>query len=406
MAVIQPFAAWRPRADLAARISELPYDVLSSEEARAAARDNPHSFFHVSKAEIDLPDGTDPHAPEVYALAKDNYDAFRTQGILVRQTTPVFYLYRQIMGAHAQTGIVALASCREYLDGTIRRHELTRPDKEDDRTRHIETLSAQTGPAFLIYRAQPSLRQWIRTACQQTPDSDFGAPDGVRHTTWTVAEPAAIAALSDAVRTIPRLYIADGHHRTAAAARVFQARAGAGSSAWFLAVLFAHDELQILPYHRVLEDLGPHTPDTLRDQLAPIFEFLTAPTPQPQARREINLYCNGRWSRLRFRSHLTQPASPADQLDVALLQHHVLGPVFGIHDPRTSKRLRFVGGVRDTAELERLVNARGTGCAFALAPTRIEDLLAIADAGGIMPPKSTWFEPKLRDALFSHDLND
>lgn len=404
MPEVKPFAALRPRPELADRICELPYDVLSSEEARQQAQANPLSFFHVSKPEIDLPPGTEFDAPAVYEQGRRSFTRLITEGALVPDRHPCFYLYRQIMGRHSQIGIVGVASCADYRAGAIKKHELTRVDKENDRVRHIDALNAQTGPAFLVYRADPELAQLVARRTLAAPAIDFTAPDGIRHSAWVVDTAVDMSAIESAFAGMSSLYIADGHHRTAAASRVDQARRGQGGSSHFLAVLFPHDQLQILPYHRVLKDL-PRTADVpLLERLAQVLEPAPGPTDQPAAKHEVSLYFQGRWERLRFRANLTQAADPVEQLDVSLLQRQVLEPVFGITDPRTSDRIDFVGGIRGTAELERLVDTGRAGCAFALAPTSIEDLIAIADRGGIMPPKSTWFEPKLRDALFCHRL--
>ena len=402
MATIRPFAALLPKPDLAARICELPYDVMSSEEARAIAAGNPLSFLHVSKPEIDLPVGTDLYSPAVYAKGRENFHGLIQQGALQRDTQPCLYLYRQVMGGHAQTGIVAAASCQEYLDGIVKKHELTRVDKEDDRVRHIETLDSQTGPVFLTYRARADVDAFVARISAGTPRVDFTAADGVRHTSWRIAAPADIEFLVKAFAAIPFLYIADGHHRSAAAARVFQARKGAGQSSGFLTVIFPHDQMQILPYNRVLKDLNGLSPEALLERLARVFVVSPTATPRPAGKHQLSLYLAGRWHGLRFRPELTATPDPIEGLDVTLLQRHVLAPVFGIDDPRTSKRINFVGGIRGTAELEKLVSSGEYACAFSMYPTRIEDLMTIADAGGIMPPKSTWFEPKLRDAMFCH----
>ena len=395
MAVIKPFAALRPKAELAEKICELPYDVMSSDEARELAKDNPLSFLHVSKPEIDLPKDTDLYSAAVYEKGKENFQKLIAQGALVQDKQPCFYLYRQIMGSHTQVGLVAVASCKDYIEGTVVKHELTRPDKENDRVRHIEALNAQTGPAFLVYPAQPELKALLTAKVQETPDVDFTAKDGVRHTSWPIHNPATISK-------IPLLYIADGHHRTAAAARVFQSRKGAGGSEYFLAVIFAHDEIQILPYNRVLADLNGHTPKGLIQKLQATFDVTENGTSSPKARHELGFYFEGKWRTLRFRENFTASENPIQTLDVSLLQAHVLHPIFGIDDPRTSQRINFVGGIRGTAELEKLVNSGEYACAFSMYPTSIDDLMEISDLGGIMPPKSTWFEPKLRDGMFCH----
>jgi uncharacterized protein (DUF1015 family) len=404
MATIKPFAALRPKPDLASRVCELPYDVMSSEEARQVAAGNPLSFLHVSKPEIDLPPATDPHAPEVYAKGRENFARLIAEDALCRDATACFYLYRQIMGRHSQVGLVAVASCEEYLSGTIKKHELTRPDKEDDRVRHIETLNAQTGPVFLTYRAVATLDSFLADKMAGPQDLDFTASDGVRHTSWTISAAADIRNIGAEFARCPHLYIADGHHRSAAAARVFQKRAGAGQSARFLAVIFPHDQMQILPYNRVVKDLNGRTADAFLEKLASVCEVKAAGSGTPAHKHELGLYLGGRWLTLRFHDALTHATDAIERLDVSLLQSHVLKPLLGITDPRTSQRVHFVGGIRGASELERLVNSGECACAFSMFPTSIEDLMTIADAGGIMPPKSTWFEPKLRDAMFCHLL--
>ncbi len=402
MATIHPFAALLPAPELAPRICELPYDVMSSEEARSLAADNPHSFLHVSKPEIDLPPGTDLHSPEVYARGRDNFRRLIAEGTLVQDSRPSLYLYRQVMGTHSQVGIVATASCQEYLDGVIKKHEFTRPDKEDDRVRHIEALAAQTGPVFLTYHAQPAIDAFVAQRIQGTPLVDFTAPDGVRHTSWRLETAGDVAFLSEAFQRVPYLYIADGHHRSAAAARVYQARGGAGNSDRFLTVLFPGHQMQILPYNRVLEDLNGLTPEALLARLAGICTLTAVGQSQPTRKHELGLYLSGRWLTLLFRPEFTSSGDAIDRLDVSLLQRLILEPLLGIKDPRTSDRIQFVGGIRGTRELEQRVDGGEFACAFSLFPTSIQDLMSIADAGGIMPPKSTWFEPKLRDAMFCH----
>jgi len=440
MAIIKPFAALRPEPALAPRICELPYDVMSSEEARQVAAGNPLSFLHVSKPEIDLPPGTDIYAPEVYAKGRENFLRLIAEGALRQDPQPHFYLYRQVMGRHSQTGLVAAASCDDYLKGIIKKHELTRPDKEDDRVRHIEALESQTGPVFLVYRENPAIDALVARQTAEAPDVDFTATDGVRHTAWVISDPAQIRFIEAEFGQMPCLYIADGHHRSAAAARVYQTRKAAGESAFFLSVIFPHNQMQILSCNRVLRDLNGLSPGQLLEKLATVFTVRTSGTATPPRKHELGLYLagechrsadfqsalgdqpsggaagayaqfkptgsrrSGQWHALTFLPGFTAASDPIERLDVTLLQKHVLEPVFGITDPRTSKRLNFVGGIRGTLELEKLVNTGEYACAFSLFPTSIEDLMTIADAGGIMPPKSTWFEPKLRDAMFCHML--
>jgi len=424
MATLKPFAALRPQPELAARICELPYDVMSSEEARQMAAGNPFSFLHVSKPEIDLPPGTDLYSDAVYAKGKENFNKLISQGVLQQDAQPCFYLYRQIMGGHAQIGLVAAASCEEYLNNIIKKHEFTRPDKEDDRVRHIETLNSQTGPVFLTYRAVAALDEFIAKQVAEKPDVDFTGKDGVRHTSWTVGDATGIQFIADQFAKISFLYIADGHHRSAAAARVYLARSRGRESAHsqtpesqrrltssatsedhsgqFLTVIFPHNQMQILPYNRVLKDLNGLTAAQLLQKLDGIFVIKPNGAAKPTRKHELGLFLGGQWHTLHFRPQFAATNDPIEKLDVTLLQKFVLDPIFGITDPRTSKQINFIGGIRGTAELEKLVNSSEYACAFSMFPTSIEDLMTIADAGGIMPPKSTWFEPKLRDAMFCH----
>jgi uncharacterized protein (DUF1015 family) len=402
MATIRPFAALRPKPELARQICELPYDVMSSEEARAIAKDNPLSFLHVSKPEIDLPAGTDVHLPEVYAKGKENFEKLMLDGALKRDEKPCFYLYRQVMGKHSQIGFVAAASCEDYLKNIIKKHEFTRPDKEDDRVRHIETLNSQTGPVFLVYRANPELDSIIQREISRTANIDFTATDGVRHTAWVVDDEKTVSGIERIFGQISHLYIADGHHRSAAAARVYKSRKGAGESGFFLSVIFPDSQMQILPYNRVLKDLNGLTSTQVMEKLDAVFVIAETGKAMPAKKHELGFYISGKWRTLTVRPRFAATSDPIEKLDVTLLQKYVLDPIFGIQDPRTSKRINFVGGIRGTTELENLVNSGEYACAFSMFPTSIQDLMQIADAGGIMPPKSTWFEPKLRDAMFCH----
>jgi uncharacterized protein (DUF1015 family) len=345
------------------------------------------------------------YSPEVYAKGRENFQKLIAQGSLKQDARPYFYLYRQVMGSHTQVGLVAAASCQEYLDGAIKKHELTRIDKEDDRVKHIETLNSQTGPVFLTYRATVAIDAFVNRKIQDYPEVDFTAPDGVRHTSWNIADDPSIKVIEREFAKIPALYIADGHHRSAAAARVFQSRNGAGHSGEFLAVIFPHNQMQILPYNRVLKDLNGLTSAQLFEKLDPVFIIKrTTGLATPARKHELALFLDGAWHTLNLRPQFAATKDPIEKLDVTLLQKFVLAPIFGIDDPRTSKRVNFVGGIRGTAELEKLVKSGEYACAFSMFPTSIEDLMTIANAGGIMPPKSTWFEPKLRDAMFCHLL--
>jgi len=411
MANIKPFRALRPDPGLASRICELPYDVMSSEEARQVAAGNPLSFLHVSKPEIDLPPETDSYSAAVYAAGQANFRRLIAEAALRQDPEPGLYLYRQIMGTHRQVGLVAAASCEDYLQGMIKKHEHTRPDKEDDRVHHMEALGSQTGPVFLVYRAHAAIDAVVSTLIDgssgkpgQTPDVDFTAADGVRHTSWRIGEAADARRIVETLKNIPALYIADGHHRSAAAARVYQARRGSGESGSFLSVIFPHNQVQILPYNRVLKDLNGHSSAALLEKLDGVFILKPGTAAAPSRKHELGFYLAGRWHTLNFRPRFAATSDPVEKLDVTLLQKYVLEPIFGIDDPRTSKRINFVGGIRGTGELEKRVDAGEFACAFSMFPTSIEDLMNIADAGGIMPPKSTWFEPKLRDGMFCHML--
>jgi uncharacterized protein (DUF1015 family) len=403
VAVIHPFRALRPAREAAPAVSSVPYDVVSTEEARQLASGNPLSFLRVTRSEIDLPPGADPYAAEVYATAKANLASLRARAPLVQEDEPSLYFYRLRMGGHEQTGIAGCFSVDEYEQDTIKKHERTRPDKEDDRTRHIVELRAQTGVVFLTYKSSPGVDRLARAVTSDAPVYDFRADDGVHHTIWRVPAKEA-TALVDAFAAIPALYIADGHHRAASAARARQelrARGSVGEADTFIAVAFPDDQMQILPYNRVVKDLDGRTPEqfltALRDAV-PVRDG----SPAPAGKGEVSMFLGGKWYALDLSKAAAEDESRAGALDVAKLQHHVLGPVLKIGDVRTDKRIDFVGGARGTAALEKAVTSGQAAVAFSLHPVTIDDLMSIADEGGIMPPKSTWFEPKLRDGLLVH----
>lgn len=406
MADIQPFAALRPKSDLAHQICQLPYDVMSSDEAREMAAGNPMSFLHVSKPEIDLPPETDPYSDAVYEMGAQNLQKLIDQGALFRDDRPKFYLYRQIMGSHSQTGLVAAASCQDYMDSVIKKHEFTRPDKENDRVRHIDALNAQTGPVFLTYKATAEVDALFEQITSGTPDVDFQAEDAVRHTSWTIEDAKIIGTITAAFAAIPTLYIADGHHRSAAAARVFKDRKGADGSSHFLTVIFPDHQMQILAYNRAIKDLNGLSPSQLLDRLDLIARLIpqTAAV-TPEKKHQFGLYLSGQWYLGTIRDNFLESTDPIELLDVTLLQRHILDPILGIDDPRTSKRIAFIGGIRGTRELEKIVNSGEYSVSISMFPTSIHDLMRVADNNGIMPPKSTWFEPKLRDAMFSYILD-
>lgn len=403
MSAIAAFRALRPTPESAARVAAVPYDVVNTEEARALADGNPLSFLHVSRAEIDLPTGTNPYSDAVYARAAQNLATLTAQAPLVVESAPSVYVYRLRMGSHVQTGVAACYAIDEYESDAIKKHEHTRPEKEDDRTRHILELRAQTGPVFLTYRASSAVDTVVERVASALPLFDFTAADGVQHTLWR-AEPADGRALVVAFESIPALYIADGHHRAASAARARrQLRGPSGARGeWdtFLAVAFPASQMQVLPYNRVVKDLGSYTPASLLTALRQRMT-VTAGPPMPARKGQVAMFLAGEWHTLELGAP-RDGATPADRLDVSRLQDTVLAPLFGIGDPRTDKRIDFVGGGRGTAKLETLVAGGYGALAFSMYPVSVADLMEISDAGGIMPPKSTWFEPKLRDGLLSH----
>lgn len=401
MATLRPFAALRPPRDRAAAVAAVPYDVVSTAEARALAAGNPLSFLHVSRPEIDLPDGTDPYGDVVYATARSNFAILRREAPLTEESRPALYVYRLRLGDHEQTGIAGCCSVDEYDANIVRKHERTRKDKEDDRTRHIVTLRSQTGPVFMTYRPLGAIDQVVRSVTAQAPLYDVHAPDGVKHTLWR-ADEAATRRLSDLFGEVPLLYIADGHHRAASASRA-RAEVRSEQSALFLSVLFPSDQLRILPYNRIVKDLSGRTPAKFLAELKAALPVHEGASPEPPRRGEASLYLDGKWHGLTLAPDgIARKAGDIAGLDVSLLQDIVLEPLLGIADLRTDKRIDFVGGARGTAELETLVNAGRAAAAFSMYPVSLEDLMAISDAGGIMPPKSTWFEPKLRDGFLCH----
>jgi uncharacterized protein (DUF1015 family) len=407
MATLRPFRALRPHPSDAARVAAVPYDVVTTEEARAQAHGNPLSFLRVSRAELELPPGTDPHADEVYERAVQNFDALKKTALVI-EDEPSLYLYRLRRGAHEQTGIAGCYSLDEYDNGIIKKHERTRRDKEDDRTRHMLALGAQTGPVFMVYRGQTAVDAIVQRATNEAPLLDFEASDGVRHTIWRIGAHDRDVLVS-AFAPVPTLYIADGHHRAASAARARQdileravARPPLGDQADFttlLGVAFPHDQTQILAYNRTVRDLGSSADGFLTSVRA---RFDVAPGPaSPAHRGEIAMYLGRTWHTLRPRA-TPDTADPIRSLDVSILESQLLEPILGIGDIRTDPRIDFVGGARGTGELERAVESGKAAVAFSLFPVGVTDLMAVSDAGEIMPPKSTWFEPKLRDGLLIH----
>ncbi len=405
MALIHPFRALRPTPENAAAVSSVPYDVVSTEEARELADGNPLSFLHVSRSEIDLPPHVDPHSSAVYARARKNFDALRQAAPLVVEAQPTIYLYRLRMGSHEQTGVAGCFSVDEYEQDIIRKHERTRRDKEDDRTRHMIELGAQSGVVFLTYKASGTLDAVARRVAARAPLFDFTAADDVHHTIWA-ADAAETRQLAEEFARVPALYIADGHHRAASAARTraeLQAQGNAEEAGKFIAVAFPDNQMQILPYNRTVRDLAGRTPAQFLAELRKQFRVTDGPA-RPRRKGEVGVYLAGQWHSLDLTGATPEDGSRASSLDVALLQHHVLEKLLKIGDIRSDKRIDFVGGARGTGALEQAVNSGRAAVAFSMFPVTIADLMAISDDGGIMPPKSTWFEPKLRDGLLIHEI--
>jgi uncharacterized protein (DUF1015 family) len=400
MATLRPFRALRPPPPLALRVAAPPYDVVSTEEARELSRGNPDSFLHVSRPEIDLPPGTDEHAPEVYAQGARALADLRRRGVLQADGAPRFYLYLQRMGGHRQTGLVGCASVEEYLAGIVKKHENTRPDKEDDRTRHLDALSAHDEPVFLVYRAQAEIDARIEAVKRAPPEVQLTTPDGVEHTLWIAPDPSQLEEL---FRSVPALYVADGHHRTAAAARVAALRKGRpGEHGAFLAVAFPHDQVQILAYNRVVRDRRRRSAEALLAELRKVMDVEPAARPEPEAPLSFGIYAGGKWWRAKARPGSFDARDPVASLDCSICQEQILSPIFGIHDQRRDKDVDFVGGIRGAGVLQNRVDSGEWSMALHLFPTRVEQLMAVSDAGQLMPPKSTWFEPKLRSGLFVH----
>ena len=408
MAVIRPFRALRPQVDRAEAVASVPYDVVNTDEARAVAHDNPLSFLHVSRPEIDLPAGTDIHSDAVYRKAVENFEKLIAECPMEKESEPSLYLYRLIMGEHKQFGIVACCSVDEYDNSTIRKHERTRRDKEDDRTRHMLMLKAQTGPVFLTYRRRDEIDKQVSAAATATPLYDITAPDGVRHTIWRIND---TESLVKSFESAPLLYIADGHHRAASASRARAelkeqsfAHTGKEDYNFFLTVIFPDSQVQILAYNRTVQDLNGLTQEQFLETVKEQFTISENASPEPPERGNWSMYLDGKWYGLQLSPATTLPSGTVAALDVSVLQDRLLDPILGIKDFRTDKRVDFIGGLRGTKELERLVDEGKAAVAFSLFPTTVNELLMVSDANEIMPPKSTWFEPKLRDGLLIHTI--
>jgi uncharacterized protein (DUF1015 family) len=413
MSLILPFRGLRPAPGRAAEVAAPPYDVVNTAEARAMVEGRPWSFLHISRPEVDLPEGTDPYAPEVYAKAAENLRHQLEQGVLVRDARPGYYVYRLTMKEHRQTGLVAAASVAAYDADRIKKHEFTRPAKEDDRVRQIDALNAQTGPVFLVYASQPRIDVILAETTSAPPVVDITASDGVRHEIWVLDDAGRVAELTRAFDALDALYVADGHHRSAAASRVAAARRAANpghggeeSYNYFLSVIFPHNQMRILDYNRVVRDLNGLSDDEFLARVAKRFTLVAQDQPvRPAASAQFGMYLTGQWYRLSLDPRRIPADDPVARLDVSLLADHLIGPILGISDPRRDERIDFVGGIRGMAGLMQRVDSGEMRVAFSLFPTGMEELMAVADAGRVMPPKSTWFEPKLADGLVSHVLD-
>lgn len=412
MSLIRPFAGLRPKPEFAADVVAPPYDVLNTEEARQRAAGRPYSFLHISKPEIDLPPGTDPFDPRVYAKGAENLQQMIDSDILIRDEQACYYLYQLVMDSHVQTGLVAVASVADYDSNRIRRHEFTRPEKEDDRVRQIAALNAQTGPVFLTYRHNAVIDELANRITNTEPAYDLTADDDVRHTLWLISDVASIETLTKTFDAMDCLYIADGHHRSAAASRVAKMQhqahhlSGEIAADYFLSVLFPDIQMKILDYNRLVKDINGLTIKDYLANLSDAFDLVVSATPvKPAKPGEFGMYLDHQWYRLNIQTARIPQADPVGRLDVSLLQNNLIAPILGIQDPRRDKRIDFVGGIRGLGELEKRVDSGDMQVAFSLYPTRMEDLMAVADANEVMPPKSTWFEPKLADGLVSHVLD-
>jgi uncharacterized protein (DUF1015 family) len=401
---IRSYRALRPLPELAGQIASVPYDVVNTAECRALVEGNPLSMLRVARSDLEFPDGTDPYSAPVYDRARENFQRLIAAGHLVREAAPSVYVYRQQMGDHVQTGLAALCHVEDYDSGLIKKHEKTRKDKEDDRARHTSTLSANPGPVFLTYRARAAIDGLVAATTTHAPLFNFVAHDGIRHTVWRVEQPDTLVA---AFAAVPCVYIADGHHRAASAARVARERRAANPAHtgnedynWFLTVLFPANQLRILPYNRLVADLRGRPAEGLLVELGRVGRLMPTPSPAPAQPGSVHVFLGNQWHAIQ----LTAPAGadPVSRLDVSLLQDQVLAPLLGIDDPRTNKRIDFVGGIRGTAALEQAVRSGRAAVAFSMHAVTVDQLMDIADAGQIMPPKSTWFEPKLRDGIFMH----
>ncbi|MBE66169.1 MAG: hypothetical protein CMQ30_05820 [Gammaproteobacteria bacterium] len=418
MKLIKPFRGVRPTKELASQVASPPYDVVSRSEARGIAKGNPYSFLHINKPDIDLDDDIDADHPLVYQTGRNNLDEFLNSGVLIKDEVESFYLYRQIMGRHEQLGLVAIASVDAYNNGSIKIHELTRPNKEADRVRHMEELGAQVGPVFMTYKENPALTNLMNEVAENDPEYNFIDESDVRHTFWTIQDRDRIASIEDTFEEVKTLYVADGHHRSAAASRVRERyrnenkdNNGRESYNYFLVVIFPHNQMKILDYNRVLKDLNGMSAGQFISAIETdfILEKVTSEDDaKPSRSLEFGLYLEDSWFRLTLKPEVAstiETSNPVDGLDVSVLQKYILSPILEIHDQRTDERIEFVGGIKGLLGLKDRVIRDGWMAGIALYPTSVESLMKVADAGEVMPPKSTWFEPKLKSGLVSHLLD-
>ncbi|MES9941092.1 MAG: DUF1015 family protein [Candidatus Thiodiazotropha sp. 6PLUC2] len=413
MSLIRAFPGLRPAEGRAADVAAPPYDVMNEAEAREMSKGREWSFLHISRPEIDLPQGTNPYAPEVYKKAAENLARMQQQGVLIRDTKPCYYVYRLTMGSHVQTGLAAAASVEAYDSNRIKKHEFTRPAKEDDRVRQVDALNAQTGPVFLVYPSAPEVDQILSQVSEGAADMDVTAADGVRHEVWVMDDEETVTRLTDLFDAMGALYVADGHHRSAAGSRVGASRKSANpghtgeeSYNYFLTVIFPHNQMQILDYNRVVKDLNGLSKEDFLARIETAFEVeQSQESVKPAEPAEFGMYLDQQWYRLRLDPAKIPADDPVARLDVSLLADHLIEPILGISDPRRDSRIDFVGGIRGLSGLEKRVDSGEMAVAFSLYPTGMEDLMAVADADEVMPPKSTWFEPKLADGLVSHVLD-
>ncbi len=415
MSVIRPFKGYRPRTELCEKVAALPYDVMTSEEAREMVKGNPYSFLHVDRAEIDLPENIDHYSDEVYEKAKENLNSMIENGIYIQDEKPVLYIYKLTMNGKSQTGIAACTSIDEYIENKIKKHELTRADKEEDRIRHVDTCNANTGPIFLTYRSKDSIDSIINEWVRKEPVYDFIADDGIGHTVWVIDDEAVINDIVNEFKSVSDLYIADGHHRNASAVKVGLKRraekpdyTGDEEFNYYLSVIFPDNQLYIMDYNRVVKDLNGYSSEEFISEISKKFnvsEYRGDGCCKPEKKHNFGMYLDGKWYILEAKDCIINENDSVACLDVSILQNELLSPVLGIGDPRTDKRIDFVGGIRGLEELEKRVDSGEMKIAFSMYPTTMEQLMNIADDNKIMPPKSTWFEPKLRSGIFVHSLD-